>query len=340
MILLKNYNGIDEINEFSDYILNWYNSNRKLLNVVSVPYNTCEFFIKTILECILFGNNVLYITNENENNINIINHIKKSTTFRQYSYIRSSDLNISSKFKIANFKVANNLKEKFDLVIYDDISSFSNYNNKEIKEIIELRLKKSGKGIIYSIESLFKFNRTIYIPLRWNKIPMIEPRIMLTRINLNKDMPFIIYDYIQWSIQSKRKILIYTPFYDLSENLYSYLNNYNKKINVNIILDNDHKSSKTINNFIKMKKGIIITNYYRNDFCRFKDTDLIVYSADREDFHYKKLTYLCSTVGRGEYDFRGEVIFLANTETKDMEKARNITVNFNKEAWKMGLLSI
>ncbi|MDU5011609.1 MAG: competence protein ComF, partial [Clostridium botulinum] len=61
---------------------------------------------------------------------------------------------------------------------------------------------------------------------------------------------------------------------------------------------------------------------------------------DKNKFNYKELIYLCGTVGRGEYDFKGEIIFLANTETVHMEKAKNIIRGFNKEAWELGFLTI
>ena len=66
----------------------------------------------------------------------------------------------------------------------------------------------------------------------------------------------------------------------------------------------------------------------------------MVYFANDPEFNYKKLIYFCGSVGRGEKDWKGEVIFLSNEETEDMEKAKNITRNFNKEAWEMGLLKI
>lgn len=45
-------------------------------------------------------------------------------------------------------------------------------------------------------------------------------------------------------------------------------------------------------------------------------------------------------IGRGENSLKEEVILLANLQSIHIEEAKNITRNFNRKAWKMGLLNI
>lgn len=325
---------------FSEVILNWCKGREKFLNVVSIPYNTTNFFVDSILYLIKNRNSILYITNEEEKSIDIIQNIKRKSDFRQYSYIRKSKLDIASNLKVTNFNVAFNMDEKFDFIIYDDLSSYANHNKDSIKDLILSKLTNEGKCIMYSIESLFTNSRSIYIPFKKDRMPIIEPRTLLTRINISREIPFIIYDYMKWSFQSKRKVIIYTPSHFISKNLYNYFKNYINKIDVNVILDMELDSNKSLVNFEKMKEGIFITNLFYDGFSKLKDTDLIIYGSDKNKFNYKELIYLCGTVGRGEYDFKGEIIFLANTETVHMEKAKNIIRDFNKEAWELGFLTI
>ncbi len=145
--------------------------------MVSIPYNTTSFFVESILFLINNKYNILYITNEDEKSINIIQNIKKKSDFRQYSYIRKSKLNITSNFKVTNFNVAFNMNEKFDFIIYDDLSSYANINKESIKDLILSKLNNKGKCIIYSIENLFSHSRSVYIPFKKDKMPIIEPRI-------------------------------------------------------------------------------------------------------------------------------------------------------------------
>ncbi|NFM46345.1 competence protein ComF [Clostridium botulinum] len=340
MSLLKRSKKEYEVNEFSEIILNWCKGREKFLNVISMPYNTTDFFVDSILYLIKNRNNILYITNEKEKSIDIIQNIKKRSDFRQYSYIKKSRLDIISNLKVTNFNVAFNMNEKFDFIIYDDLSSYANHNKDSIKDLILSKLTNEGKCIMYSIESLFLHSRSICIPFKKDRMPIIEPRTLLTRINISNEIPFIIYDYMKWSFRSKRKVIIYTPSYFISENLYNYFQNYINKIDVNIILDIELGSSKSLFNFEKMKEGVFITHLFYHEFSKLRDTDLIIYGSDKNKFNYKELIYLCGTIGRGEYDFKGEIIFLANMETVHMEKAKNIIRSFNKEAWELGFLTI
>ena len=68
----------------------------------------------------------------------------------------------------------------------------------------------------------------------------------------------------------------------------------------------------------------------------------MVYFADNPQFDYKKIVYLCRgrDIGRGENSLKEEVILLANLESIHIEEAKNITRDFNRKAWKMGLLDI
>ena len=53
----------------------------------------------------------------------------------------------------------------------------------------------------------------MFQPLKIIKLPIIEPRVITrTRINLNIDIPLVVFDYLNWSIMSNRKVIIFfTP---------------------------------------------------------------------------------------------------------------------------------
>jgi late competence protein required for DNA uptake (superfamily II DNA/RNA helicase) len=103
---------------------------------------------------------------------------------------------------------------------------------------------------------------------------------------------------------------------------------------------NGQSDEKLIYNFNRIKRAIIITDEYKDKFSGFDDTDIIIYFADNATFDYKKLIFFCGKAGRSDKIKSSEVIFLANQETWNMEKAKSIIRNFNKEAWEKGLLNI
>lgn len=341
MLSLRKKSLIEEKNKISKNILNWSRGNERFLNVVSLPYNSSEVFLEIILHYVKNDKTVAYITNEYPENVNIIELIKNRTNFRDYSYVRTSKVNRTSKLKVCDFVNAVRIKEKFDLVIYDDISSFPSYSKYEILDLAGKMCSENTKFIGYSIEALFKKEREIILPVKDTRIPIVEPRTILTRIDISKDIPFVIYDFLKWSINSHRKVIICVPDEKRIESVYSYIRSYCGNISKNISsFIKDKSDRKLISSFEKMKQLVVITNDFEGILYRMENADVMVYFADDFKFDYRKLIYFCGSVGRGKRQWKGEVIFLANEETRDMEKAKDITRNFNKEAWEMGLLKV
>lgn len=327
-------------NNFERQILQWSKGKERILNVISAPYNSAQYFVSTIIFYTSINKKILYITDEEEEHIDILDKIKKSSEFRGYTYLRRSQVESDSLLKLSNTSNSFNIREKFDLIIYDSIRSIPTIEKKKLGKLLLSLVKDNGKVLAYCTERIFKNEKDILLPVRTNCFPLIEPRTILTRIDINKDIPFVIYDYLNWSINLKRKIIIYVPSSDKVSSIYDYFVKYHLSLCGNVFYYKDEQSSlKVISNFKQIKKGIIITDSISEHFSDMDDTDIIVYFADDIRFDYKKLTYLSARAGRSEKDFKGEVIFLANEETFNMIKAKDITRNFNKKAWDLGFLS-
>lgn len=341
MFSYKTLNIEHEKEKSIESIYNWSLGKEKILNIISPPYGSSIIFLKTILAAALREERVLYITGEREENIEILNHIKKYTDFRDYTYLRKGFVPSNSSLIISNYKNALKIQETFDLVIYDDIRSFPEYTAYEIMNLLMKCVSSNGKIISSSIESIFKSQRDIILPVRDNKKPLAEPRYIITRLDIKKDIPYMVYDYLNFSIERNRKVIIYVPDNDRIQCVYRYLCNFKESLAKNILyFDKAESDDKILVNFMKIKKAIIVTDDYRDIYVDLKDVDVMVYFSDDKNFSYKKLVYFCGKVGRTEHISSGEVIFLANEESSDMEKAKNITRYFNKEAWEMGLLNI
>ncbi|MFL0197337.1 hypothetical protein ACJDU8_17480 [Clostridium sp. WILCCON 0269] len=340
MLLWNKMSFIDRGKKISEEILNWSIIKESFLSVTSVPYNSTKIFIEIIELYIRQNKSVIYITNEEPYNVSIIKNIKEYTELTNYIYIRKPQKYTNSKLKICNFQNAVKLKEKFQLIIYDDISSFSTYNKYEIFDLIDKLTCRDSKIIIYSIENIFKHAREVFMPIR-NGIQIVEPRIILTRLNINKEIPFVVYDYLKWSIDIGKKAIIYVPDEEKLENVYFYIYNYCKNFSENIIHFSDGKSDrKLISEFLHAVNAILITNCLQEIISNTENCDVMAYFADDPKFDYKKFVYLCGSrnIGKDGKNLKEEVILVANLESKHMEKARIITRDFNRKAWKMGLL--
>lgn len=322
-------------------IIDWSLGKEKFMNLISPPYNLAELFLELILSFTKNNKKVLYITNEETSDVQLIKDIKKLSSFRQYVYFKeNSDYN-RALLVISKHNNLDKIKAEFDLVIYDDIKSFSFYKKENIAEVSIRKCKDNGKVLVYSIEKIFNGSREVIFPVRANHCPIVEPKFISTRIDINKDIPYVIYEYLEWSISCSGRVIVYVPDEDRVNNVYNYLSKYcSKFVKSTLYYVKNNNDKNTLYKFISAKNGIIITNHFNDIKFDLNNVNVMVFFADDKYFDYKKLVYLCGKVGRSEKNLRGEVVFLGNNETEDIDISRSITRYFNKEAWEMDLLRI
>lgn len=341
MYYIKKNVAKDEQQKTSSHILSWYEGRGNFLNIISVPYNGAEIFSEIILKCMHGGKKILYITEEKEGNISILDVLKKSITGKEYEYIRNKDISAEKNLCFCSINTAFYYLKKFDLYIFDDINSFYDKNPGEVIRYIINEIKSYAKLISYTSESIdFCKMELCYLVTSYRQ-PVIEPRIVTTRLDVNKDIPLEAFEYIKWSLNCRRNVIVYVPCGSVAVNVTDCIKRCFRDEEINIICYIKGKSSmKNVLGFMKMKNAVMITNDCSDIFLNSKDADVMVFNADSDFFNYKKLLYLSSRAGRRIEKKRGEAVFLAREETSDMEKAKDIARNFNKEAWECGLLKI
>ncbi|MBU3156803.1 hypothetical protein [Clostridium estertheticum] len=342
MVYYAKLNLSKEKDEISKGIFKAYINGENNIDIVSVFYNSSDIFLKTIVTYANENKNILYITNEDERNIDILYYINKYSNLGQYVYSSTTNYTSESGYLyICSHENALKLQEKFDLVIYNDIRSFPKFNKEQIKNILLKMRGEEGLAIAYCVENVLSEDNTIMFPIKNANIPIIEPRIITTRINLSLDIPLVVYEYLNWSIISNRKVIIFVPDAQKVMSVFAYLSNFKKKLSENIVLFIKSRSDDNIKvNFMNKDKGILVTNDFEENYLEFHSIDVIVYFADNVKFDYKQLFFLSSKVGRFENIQRGEAIFLANAQTVQMDKAKSMASKFNEKAWERGLLNI
>ena len=327
--------------KISETILNWSKGKESYLNVIAPPYNTSIIFFQVVSDYVKLGKRVLYITDEEERHIEVLKSFKKGAFFKDFTYLKNNVDSLSSLLVFCSSIKAIQLNDKFDLVIYDDIRSYPEYSKYKIIDILNNCAKENGKLIAYSVEAIFPKRKEITMHIRDNRIPIVEPRVITTRLDINKEMPNAIYEYIKWSIDIDRKVVISVPDNIKLLNITSYIYKCCQQLTTNIFYYSSiEKNRSAIDGFHKYKSSLIVTDDFDRILRKDENINIIVGFADDATFNYKKLVYLCGRTGKGELGDRGEVILLAKDETKDIEKAKKLTRNFNKEAWEKGLLSI
>ena len=196
----------------------------------------------------------------------------------------------------------------------------------------------SERIIVYSIEDITILGDKIeYTPLLYKK-PFIEPRVISTRIDLNKDMPYILYDYIKWFNKNKRKVIVYVPNGTALDNVYDYYINklkLNKTLVRKISVNDKKKDLKSVLK-IKDKAIFIITDFKEISIGDSNVTNAIVMFADSNEYSYRQLIYICGQITKGS-DNSSEVLFVSKDVTEVIDKVRDTSRDYNKVLWKKRL---
>jgi hypothetical protein len=178
-----------------DKIDYWYKKNIKFLTIITVPFNTSCVFSEIIGTSVRNNEKVLYVWGKSEQNKELINKLRDMNLKLTHSYIKNGISDTDLTF--IHYDNLNKIEEKYDLVIFDDITYFSNLNSISVKEKLEFCENLGRRILVYSIEKLALIGAKFELAAYNYKKPFVEPRILTTRIDLNVDIPYTLYDYLK-----------------------------------------------------------------------------------------------------------------------------------------------
>ncbi|MDT8715572.1 hypothetical protein IAI10_02720 [Clostridium sp. 19966] len=321
-------------------IFQWDRSKARVLNIKTVPYNESNIFIDIIMEYITSRKKVLYVCNEKKGFETLQKSLRQKEMSDCFSEGDIDQINLDAPLNMVLTEQLLEASVKYDLVIYDDAVAYSKYSKFEILDLLGKFYKSKIKIICRSMETIFQNAPVIDMPIGANGMPIPEPRIITTRVDLEHEIPSMIYEYIDWSLLSGKNVMIFVPNEDTAQNLSVYLENFKDSLCSNI-----HKFIKgvkvsSIKKCMASDKVILVTDSIESLSLASKDTDFIVYSTEDKIYDYKMLTYICSKTCNPDSIKLGEVIFLSKDVSRDMENCKEIIRGFNKLAWEKGLLYI
>lgn len=320
----RNYK--DEVSELSEEIKMWYyNSQHKNINVITHPYNGIDIFSGIIEEIVKNKGKVLYIGKD-------INLVRK-----QKFFYNNNEENVFLK----STKEIPNIKGKYDLIIYDDITAFSSDSRAEILEKIEWIYNKGKKLILYSIEKIFYNTPVLEFYSLENRNVLVEPRVITTRVNVGEEIPYLFYDYIKWFYKENRKVILYVETSNEREKVFK---NYKKALkdllNMKVYEYNSLKMNKEYfeEKISNSKEGLmIIADLKRKDLISVKNMDIIMVINKNTLISYKELLYFCGIVSKCN-EIRGEVLLVCNDEIEKIDKVKYMAREFNRKLWEKGFL--
>ncbi|MFW2489874.1 hypothetical protein [Clostridium chromiireducens] len=322
-----------------DKIEYWYKKNIKFLTIVTVPFNTSCIFSNIICKLAQNNNKVLYVWGKNGENRELVNIVRELNSNITHSYIEKGHSN--SDFTFIHYSNLMKVKEHYDLVIFDDITYFSNLSNVTVRDMLEICASLGKRVLIYSIEKLALVGEKLELVAYNYKKPFVEPRILTTRIDLNLDIPFTLYDYFKWFRESNHKVVIYVPNREKLSIVYDYFSNKLKLQDVKVIKVSEKDEMKRCEKVSKYKdKAIfVITNKIEEllEYCYMDDA--VILFSDNERYTYKKLLYVCGQIRNVNLKLP-EVLLVSNEVSDDMERAKSMARDFNKKVWEKRLIEL
>lgn len=304
-------------NRYNHILKKWYvKSNDRFINLICEPYQKLNFIESLISDCLINNEKVLYVG-------------------KSRKVCKNEQLN-SMNFDFVNFNNIFNIKKNFDLIIYDDVSLYSNKSSIECNEDLMYLKRLSKKIVICSVDKVFNNIKHIEILNNQRKTHFLEPRLITTRVNLETSMPYTLYDYIEWFIREKRILVVYVPNkFNLNKIYEYYTEDLNLENKVKIVKEDKKNSFLNIVNESRFKKeGIIfITDSLHEYFDSIPECDMVIYSFEKDIVDYKKIIFACGALCKNKCTGR-EVILLSNEEGDNIETARRLARGFNKTLWR------
>lgn len=209
----------------------------------------------------------------------------------------------------------------FDLLIIDETDAFPFYGNETLNSFFEKSIK--GNYVMLSAtpldEMIKKIKETngVYLTLfkRYHNHPLPVPKI--------KIRPFIqkivIIDMLKKYQQEKKPVLVFAPTIDKCENLYFSIKYFIK--NGDYVHSKKKDRDELISNFKKGKIDYLITTSILERGVTIKNLQVIIYCSNHVIYDAKTLIQIAGRVGRKIDAFEGDVIFLCDYVSKDMEDA-------------------
>ncbi|MGX7112290.1 DEAD/DEAH box helicase [Gemella cuniculi] len=217
----------------------------------------------------------------------------------------------------------------FDLIIIDEVDAFPYYGDELLEEGTLTSLTRKGSLVFLSATPSKKIknfvNEIIKIPIRYHRYLLPIPKIKIEKdeiFTFEKNSKYI-EKFVLTALINKRRVLIFVPAITMCEKAKYYLEKIlnNKDIVIDFVYSEDKKRAEKIEKFYNKKINILVTTTILERGVTFDFLDILVFDASHSHFTKEALIQIAGRVGRKDYDYSGEIIFLANKINKNMKAA-------------------
>lgn len=319
-----------ELNSAFKRINNWYNKKTKVLSIKTRPFNTAIVFSSVINNVLTTNGKILYVwCCSNKEKIS-----KRKKEYYNLLIENKEKSNLEKNIVFINVDELIGINEEFDLVIFDDITIFSDISKERVRESIEEVYWRSRKIIVYTSEDVFPIGEKMTLSYLIDKFPMAEPRLLSTRIKLEEDIPMALYDYFKWFKTNNKKALIVVPSEEKLNKVYNHYYYILKKEDIRVVKYMKNQNFSFIEDIIENYKEslFIITNNIGEYIKSIDDLNIVILFADDEYYDYKSLIYLSGCI-KVTTDFLPEILLVSKDVSDNMDIVKSMARRFNKSLW-------
>ena len=216
----------------------------------------------------------------------------------------------------------------FDIVIIDEVDAFPYSGDECLENGAKTSLK--GDGVLVFLSATpsevvrFSVDEVIKIPIRYHRHLLPVPKIKIEKpevFDFSKRSYFIAR-LIKEKLKKDRRILIFVPEIGMCETAVLYFKKtISEEIMIDFVYSGDENRSEKIKKFYNRELDILITTTILERGVTFDYLDVVVFDAKHINFTKSALIQISGRVGRKDYDNSGDVVFLADSITRDMKAA-------------------
>ena len=219
----------------------------------------------------------------------------------------------------------------FDLIIMDEIDAFPYKGNDVLQAFFQRALR--GNYILLSatpsdefVESFKKEGGDVLeLFVRFHRHPLPVPKAITgNRIKLLYEL----VKELRRFLNQNKPVFIFTPTIDMCERTFNLLRIFIK--GGNYVHSKHSRRSEVINAFRNGKYKYLVTTAVLERGVTIKNLQVIIFHADHNIYDSYSLVQIAGRVGRKKDAPTGEVIYLAEQNTKEMDKSIRDIQNANK----------
>ena len=219
----------------------------------------------------------------------------------------------------------------FDLIVMDEIDAFPYKGNDVLQAFFKRALR--GNYILLSATPSEDFVKSfkkgggdvmeLFVRFHRNPLPVPKP-ITGNRVKL-------LYELIKETkrfVESNKPVFIFTPTIEICEKTFNLLRLFIK--GGSYVHSKRPDRNQIISGFRKGKYKYLVTTAVLERGVTIKDLQVIIYHADHNIYDQYSLVQISGRVGRKKDAPKGEVIYLANKYTEEMDRSIRDIQNANK----------